>query len=340
MADPEDGPDAQGFDFIDRVTDFQRFLAPPPQTPRSGMLGELYFGIAGCADCHVSTLTTADDAGLEPALRNKSIKPYSDFLLHDMGGAADFIEQGAAGAREIRTTPLWGLRTRDPLWHDGRIAGGTFESRVLAAILEHDSLGSEATASAQSFAGLPQASRDAVVTFLDSLGRVEFDHDGDGDRDQSDYLALLACFTGPGFFYNPNDACAIFDVDFDGDVDADDQALFVVVADGQAGSVADLIVGRSGAFEIVLSWNLSCAEDDLDYAVYEGSIGDFAGHAPRLCSTSGTPSATLIPAFDDAFFLIVPSNGFREGSYGMDGSGSERPSSGGSCLPQSVESCP
>ena len=34
MPDPEDGPDPQGFDFIDRVTDFQRFLAPPPQTPR------------------------------------------------------------------------------------------------------------------------------------------------------------------------------------------------------------------------------------------------------------------------------------------------------------------
>ena len=348
VQDPEDGPDGQGFDFIDRVTDFQRFLAAPPQTPRSGMLGELYFSITGCADCHTPSLTTSDDAALEPALRSKSIRPYSDFLLHDMGAAADFIEQGDAGATEIRTTPLWGLRTRDPLWHDGRIAGGTLENRLLAAIAEHDALGSEASVSAQNFAGLPQFLKDALIAFLDSLGRAEFDHDGDGDRDQADYLALLNCFSGPGFFYGPDDACAIFDVDLDGDVDADDQALFVVAADGQAGSVPDgsgigqspLSVERSGAFEVVLNWDPSCAEEDLDYAVYEGSIGEFAELAPRLCSTAGTTSATFIPAFDDAFFLVVPSNGFREGSYGLDGSGSERPASDGSCLPQSIANCP
>ena len=32
VADPEDFPDANGYEFIDRVTDFQRLLAPPPQT--------------------------------------------------------------------------------------------------------------------------------------------------------------------------------------------------------------------------------------------------------------------------------------------------------------------
>ena len=31
---------------------------------------------------------------LEDAIRNKLIKPYSDFLLHDMGSLGDGIEQG------------------------------------------------------------------------------------------------------------------------------------------------------------------------------------------------------------------------------------------------------
>ena len=78
------------------------------------------------------------------ALHGKTISPYSDFLLHDMGIGADDIPQGAASERELRTSPLMGLRTRDPLWHDGRFGAGTFEDRVTLAIEEHGLFGSEA----------------------------------------------------------------------------------------------------------------------------------------------------------------------------------------------------
>ena len=68
-----------------------RFMVQPPQTPRSGMTGETIFNNIGCADCHTPSFITSNDAQLEDAIRNKTIRPYSDFLLHDMGSAADFI---------------------------------------------------------------------------------------------------------------------------------------------------------------------------------------------------------------------------------------------------------
>ena len=65
------------------------------------------------------------------ALAHKVVPLYSDLLLHDMGSLGDGIEQGAAGAREIKTAPLWGLRARSRLLHDGRA------TTIADAILAH-----------------------------------------------------------------------------------------------------------------------------------------------------------------------------------------------------------
>lgn len=227
VADPEDGPDLQGHHFIDRITDFQRYLAAPPQTPRSGMTGETIFHNVGCADCHVASFTTRNDPALEVAIRNKVIKPYSDFLLHDEGINADFIGDGGAGIQELRTPPLWGVRTRDPLWHDGRVIGGTFEQRILGpagVVALHAGFGSEARTSALALQALPFADQQKVVAFLDSLGRREFDANGDDVLDQVDLMAFrLARNGGP---YTADDAEAVFDFDQDGDVDTDDLNVF------------------------------------------------------------------------------------------------------------------
>jgi CxxC motif-containing protein (DUF1111 family) len=223
VPDPEDGPDGQGFDFIDRVTDFQRFLAAPPQTPRSGMTGEAVFNSIGCADCHTRSFTTGPAS--EAALSHRTIKPYSDFLLHDMGQLGDGIVQGDATATEFRTPSLWGLRFRNQLLHDGRVQGGTFAARMAAAIAAHGATGSEGAASAGAFEALTPAEQDALVAFLDSLGRAEFDHDGDNDVDISDVTAMEACMNGPASApHSPDDACAISDFDQDGDVDLRDAA--------------------------------------------------------------------------------------------------------------------
>jgi CxxC motif-containing protein (DUF1111 family) len=57
------------------------------------------------------------------AVGNKVIHPYSDFLLHDVGTGDGIPIQPtpeyASTANQIRTAPLWGLRTRNRLMHDG-----------------------------------------------------------------------------------------------------------------------------------------------------------------------------------------------------------------------------
>lgn len=221
VADPEDtGP--VGTRWIDKITNFQRFLAAPPQTPKSGMTGETVFNTIGCTDCHITSFTTG--AAPEAALSGKVIKPYSDFLLHDMGLLFDGIPQGTAKEDEIRTPPLWGLRVRDPMLHDGTVVGGiNFADRVTQAIAAHGQAGSEAFDSVNQFMNvIPGADHDALIAFLDSLGRAEFDMDGDGEVDSEDRVLFDACYSGPGPVYTPDDSCAISDLDEDGDVDCDD----------------------------------------------------------------------------------------------------------------------
>lgn len=261
VADPEDVPDSFGFTFVDRVTDFQRFLAGPPQTPRSGMAGEAVFNNIGCADCHVSSYTT----GSSPvaALANKEIQPYSDFLLHDMGILGDGIVQGDALETEMRTPPLWGVRWRDALLHDGRVAAGTFESRMLGSILEHSG---EAQASKDAFNLLSATEQNQLYAFLNSLGRSEFDHDDNVFIDNDDFINFWSCFTGPGSFYTPDDECSIHDVDQDGDVDADDFAVFEQVYEGvlvdcNMNSTPDMVELVNGT---VTDCNANAIPDDCD----------------------------------------------------------------------------
>ncbi len=228
VADPEDTADAEGFHFIDRVTDFQRFLAPPPQTPRSGMAGEAIFNQIGCTKCHVAEFTTSTDASLEDAIRGKTIRPYCDFLLHDMGLLADGISDGDATEAEMRTPTLWGVRRRDPMLHNGIAGGGTFATRVTTAIAAHGPFG-EAASSAAAFAALSGDNKAKLVAFLDSLGRAEFDFDGNDLINLVDFTAMMACVAQATT--NPDDACAIGDIDQNGVINVVDIDGFVAAYD-------------------------------------------------------------------------------------------------------------
>jgi len=108
-----------------------------------------------------------------------------------------------------------------------------------------------------------------------------------------------------------------------------------------AGRVPDagLAVNKAADGAIALAWTASCSSADADYAVYEGSLGDFASRAPRTCTTGGLRSLELTPAAGDAYYLIVPVHADREGSYGEDGSGAERPQAAGACAPQVLHAC-
>jgi CxxC motif-containing protein (DUF1111 family) len=155
VADPEDnGDDVQAF------TDFMTLLAPIPRgtiTP-SVTAGEGVFNRIGCAECHVSSLTTGTSH--IAALNQVTFHPYSDFLLHPMGTLGDEIEQGKAAGDEMRTAPLWGLRFRSTFLHDAR---ATTHS---AAIEAHDGAAKEA---ADAFRHLNAADRQALLDFLGSL---------------------------------------------------------------------------------------------------------------------------------------------------------------------------
>lgn len=290
VADPEDVPNASGTRFIDRVTDFQRFLAAPPQTPRSGMAGELLFNSVGCVHCHVASYTTRNDPLLETAIRNKVIKPYSDFLVHDMGGAADFIGDGPVDVQELKTPPLWGIRARDPMWHDGRVTGGTFASRISAVVAEHAAPASEARPSALAFQALPPADQIKVIAFLDSLGRAEFDINGDNVRDQVDLAAFRIARTGGP--YTANSPEAVFDFDQDGDVDATDLANFALVyeVDCNANGTNDLQDVLSG---VAADANGNLIPDECEFCQTDLGFAGGGSLRMRICGDPLTVSNGL-----------------------------------------------
>ena len=220
VPDPETGIDVEGFDYLGAITDFQRFMAPPPRIPASGMEGELILDSIGCTGCHVPTYMTGSPAGLEEALQNKPVHAYSDFLLHDMGEAGDGIQDGPVEEQWMRTSPLWGLAIQPTSWHDGRCAQVVPEDRIHCAIIEHAAAGSQASESVFAFANLSQGDQDLVVDFLLSLGRRPFDADRDGSVRRLDLLMDgIGLFDCLGSSPSPNDPCAVHDHDGDGLVD-------------------------------------------------------------------------------------------------------------------------
>jgi len=161
VLDPEDAlaAGAEKSD-LNLAADYMRLLAPVPRLAPTTVIksGEAVFAQVGCAVCHVPSMKT----GTSPvaALANQTVNLYSDLLLHDMGALGDGIVQAPATAREMRTSPLWGLRLRSLYLHDGRA------STVELAIMAHDG---EARAVRDRYAKLPAASRLALSAFLNSL---------------------------------------------------------------------------------------------------------------------------------------------------------------------------
>ena len=131
--DPEDEIDASGKSDIDHFAQFMRATKAPPvdavtAATADSQAGSKLFGQVGCAMCHTASITTSPAGtvinggqfAVPAALGNKVIHPYSDFLLHDVGTGDGIVQNGPPEtANKFRTTPLWGLRTRDRLMHDG-----------------------------------------------------------------------------------------------------------------------------------------------------------------------------------------------------------------------------
>ncbi|WP_420572756.1 di-heme oxidoredictase family protein [Kordia sp.] len=154
---------------LDRVLFYQTTLAVPNRRnvqEESVLQGKELFNTMNCISCHAIDQTTASFPYL-PALENITIKPYSDFLLHDMGeDLADNRSDFKANGREWRTQPLWGLglistvNNHTFLLHDGRARN------IEEAILWH---GGEAENSKDQFTNLSAEERQQVLDFLNSL---------------------------------------------------------------------------------------------------------------------------------------------------------------------------
>lgn len=122
-----------------------------------------------CSVCHVPSIVTAPPCTVinggafkvPLALGSKIIRPFGDFLLHDVGTGDFIVQNGGQVTRTlVRTPPLWGVRTRTRLMHDGDTK--TFDE----AIRRH---GGEAAAVVARYLLLNATQKSQLITFLESL---------------------------------------------------------------------------------------------------------------------------------------------------------------------------
>ncbi len=192
--EPNDVPGPDGLSDIDHFARFIRATKAPARDSQlvnsaSTKRGNRLFDEVGCATCHVETLTTLP-AGtkinggtftIPAALGSVTFHPYGDFLMHDVGTGDGILQaipehygkkvfemmsgylakQNFESSRnKIRTAPLWGVRLRPRMMHDG----GSLTFRD--AIRRH---GGEALHVTQRFENLKKDDQDAVLEFLKSL---------------------------------------------------------------------------------------------------------------------------------------------------------------------------
>jgi CxxC motif-containing protein (DUF1111 family) len=154
-------------------TFFMARLAPPPALPittgSAADRGRTLFNSASlaCSGCHRSDpdiFRSRSNGGVPAGI---VFAPYSDFLVHDMGTLGDGIgNQGdsVAVTRRMRTAPLWGLRSRNRLLHDGRTT-----DRAAAISAHNGGPSGQGTASANAFAALSQSQKSDLLAFLATL---------------------------------------------------------------------------------------------------------------------------------------------------------------------------
>ncbi len=191
-SEPNDSPAADGLDDLDHFARFIRATKAPARDARlaatpEAQRGSQLFAKIGCAVCHVPSLTTAPagtkiSAFTVPAvLGGRTFYPYSDFLLHNVGTGDGIVvpmqehygpkiyqakwknfsvEEYHSARFKIRTAPLWGVRLRSRLMHDGETV------TLHDAILRHAGEAAEVT---RRFSKLSRKDQENILQFLRSL---------------------------------------------------------------------------------------------------------------------------------------------------------------------------
>jgi CxxC motif-containing protein (DUF1111 family) len=193
-SEPNDTPGPDGLSDIDHFARFIRATKAPARDAQlagsaTAQKGLALFEKIGCVTCHVATMTTAA-AGtkinggtftIPPALGSVTLHPWGDFLMHNVGTGdgilqatrehyghrvfqqmSDYLSKQdfESSRNKMRTAPLWGVRLRPRLMHDG--ASLTF----LDAITRHRG---EAAHVTQQFEKLKHPDQEAIIEFLRSL---------------------------------------------------------------------------------------------------------------------------------------------------------------------------
>src|ERR1700730_1807715 len=193
-SEPNDTPGTDALSDIDHFARFLRATKAPARDARlatsaAAQKGLALFSKVGCMACHVETLITAPSGSkinggtftIPPALGSVALHPYGDFLMHDVGTGDGILQatrehyghqvfQQMSGylskqdfessRNKIRTAPLWGVRLRPRLMHDGA------SLTLLEAVTRHSG---EASDVIKKFEKLKRPEQNAIIEFLKSL---------------------------------------------------------------------------------------------------------------------------------------------------------------------------
>jgi CxxC motif-containing protein (DUF1111 family) len=169
VADPED--DGEDIEIFAR---FMRATKAPPRdealaATAEAQAGSRTFDDIGCGVCHTRDIATAPTGTpinggaftIPEALGDKIIHPFSDFLLHDVGTGDGIVQNGGPSTRnKLRTAPLWGLRARPRMMHDG-------QSLTIAEAIERHR--GQAAGVIQAYRNLSGTAKRNLLIFLNSL---------------------------------------------------------------------------------------------------------------------------------------------------------------------------
>jgi CxxC motif-containing protein (DUF1111 family) len=154
---------------LDRMVLYSSTLAVPARrnyADQNVLQGKKIFETIQCTSCHIPKIQTSNTHPIA-ILRNQTIRPFTDLLLHDMGqGLADNTPDFKASGSEWKTPALWGIglikivNGHTNLLHDGRARN------VEEAILWH---GGEAQNAKEKFKKLAATDRDNLVAYINSL---------------------------------------------------------------------------------------------------------------------------------------------------------------------------
>ena len=169
--DPVQDPEDDGGDVLAFADFMAATRAPGRQNPipAAATRGDSLFNAVGCNVCHTRTFVTAAPGTLinggaftvPTALGNKIIHPFSDFALHNVGTGDGVVQNAGQGsANMMRTAPLWGIRGRNRLMHEG-LNITIFDSIQLHA--------GQATTARNNFNSLTAAQQNDLIAFVLSL---------------------------------------------------------------------------------------------------------------------------------------------------------------------------